>query len=273
MRGLMPTIEGRSLGCYRALGLGGFARVLASKLGLSQRPGPFCVVPSGYPHPVYLRAGTSDVATFFQVFHDLEYELDEPSPVRNIIDAGANIGLSAIFFAWRYPSATVIAMEPEASNFEVLQKNAAPYPRIVPLQSALWSSNATLDVTDPGQGKWGYQVVERANARQAVVQRVNALTVDAVMERAGFDHVDILKLDIEGAEKEVLDASSGWIDKVGLIAAELHDRFKPGCSRSFYNATNGFDMEWRRGEHVFVCRRTSGTAVETAATCTMAAKG
>lgn len=256
MRGLILTIEGRSLGSYRALGISGFARVLASKLRLSQRPTPFSVAPHGYPHRVHLRAGTSDVATFFQIFHDLEYQLDGPAAVRTIIDAGANIGLSSVFFARRYPSATVVAMEPETSNFELLQKNVASYRGIVPLQAALWSRDATLDVTDPGTGKWGYQVTDRSDGGQPVVQRVNALTVGTVMERAGFDRVDILKLDIEGAEKEVLDASSGWIDKVGLIVAELHDRFRPGCSRSFYNATNGFDMEGRRGEHVFV-RRTS----------------
>lgn len=70
-----------------------------------------------------------------------------------------------------------------------------------------------------------------------------------------LNHIEILKIDIEGAEKEVCESASAWIDKVGMMAIELHDRHKAGCSRSFYNATNGFDAEINRGENVFVVRQ------------------
>ena len=74
------------------------------------------------------------------------------------------------------------------------------------------------------------------------------------MKEHGIGRVDILKIDIEGAELEVFDASSPWIHDVDTIIAELHDRLKAGCERSFANATSGFRHRWRQGENVYVSR-------------------
>jgi FkbM family methyltransferase len=261
MRGLSFTIEGRPLAAYRVLGLQGFTRMLASKLQTSKGAQNIEVIPPGFAHSVRLRGGTSDIATFMQIFEDREYELEGLTGVRTIIDAGANIGLSAIYFAHRYPGARIVALEPEESNFDLLAHNVRPYSSVLPIEAALWSSNGTIDLVDPGAGKWGFQVREAVEAQHArTAQRTRAMTVSKVMEEAQFNHVDILKIDIEGAEKELFAASKEWIDKVDVLMVELHDRFKAGCSRSFYNATNAFGAEWHRGEHVFLKR--------TAATCT-----
>jgi hypothetical protein len=69
-----------------------------------------------------------------------------------------------------------------------------------------------------------------------------------------LESIDILKIDIEGAEKEVFADSTAWLGRVRAIIIELHDRLKPGCSRSFYNGSNGFDHEQYRGESVFLWR-------------------
>ena len=80
------------------------------------------------------------------------------------------------------------------------------------------------------------------------------LIVDRIMRDHGIEFIDVLKMDIEGAEKEVFENATPWIDKVGILIVELHERLKPGCSRSFYNATNDFDLEWTRGENIFLTR-------------------
>jgi len=61
-----------------------------------------------------------------------------------IVDAGANIGLASICFANKYANATIIAVEPEQSNFELLEENVAPYPNIVPVQAALWYEDSEV---------------------------------------------------------------------------------------------------------------------------------
>ena len=81
------------------------------------------------------------------------------------------------------------------------------------------------------------------------------MTIDTIMEEHRIDFIDILKIDIEGAEREVFGDASLWIGKVDALIVELHEQMKPGCNRSFYNATNGFDEEWHQGENEYLVRR------------------
>ena len=85
--------------------------------------------------------------------------------------------------------------------------------------------------------------------------KIQAITVDKIIKDYKLKQIDILKIDIEGAEKEIFEDTSKWILKVNCIMAELHDRFKPGCSRSFYNGTNGFKNEIINGENVILSRK------------------
>jgi FkbM family methyltransferase len=161
--------------------------------------------------------------------------------------------MASVFYANRFPEARIIAIEPERSNFAMLKKNAAYYPNILPIQGALWGQNVELNLSNPGAGNWGYQTREH-RASDNVVDTVNGITIDKIMEQYGCEYIDILKVDIEGAEKEVFDTSACWIDRVGTIIVELHDRAKNGCSRSVYSATRDFEHEWRKGELTFFAR-------------------
>ena len=187
----------------------------------------------------------------------MEKHYDMPCQIvpKTILDAGANIGLSAIFFAHKYPGATIVALEPESSNFRLLQKNASPYPQIKPLQAALWNHSGHIKLIDPDDGNDGFRTVEEDANGNAQVEVVPALTVDAVISRMELTSIDLLKIDIEGAEKEVFENSSHWIDKVEVIMAELHDNLKPGCSQAFMEATKAFPAESTKGEIVMRLRR------------------
>jgi hypothetical protein len=81
------------------------------------------------------------------------------------------------------------------------------------------------------------------------------MTLDKLMDECGIDYIDVLKIDIEGSEKEVFENAARWIDRVGMIAVELHDRFKSGCSSSVYSATKGFEILSRNGETIFFARK------------------
>jgi FkbM family methyltransferase len=208
-------------------------------------------------HPIALRLPTADLATFEQVFKKGEYRFKTKTPPRVIVDAGAHVGLTAIYFANRFPDARIIAIEPEAKNFELLTRNIAHYPNSVAMHAALWDREGELRVVDPGMGTWGFMT--RGEAAQDTISAafrhmISATTVAAVMRDHQLESIDILKIDIEGAEKEVFADSTAWLGRVRAIIIELHDRLKPGCSRSFYNGSNGFDHEQYRGESVFLWR-------------------
>jgi hypothetical protein len=83
---------------------------------------------------------------------------------------------------------------------------------------------------------------------------VRAVTVTDVMREFGLGTIDLLKVDIEGSEKELFAAPGDWIEHVDAICMELHDRFKPGCTRTFFGAVEDFAIEVRRGEDVLVLR-------------------
>lgn len=212
-----------------------------------------------------VRTKTSDAATFVHIFIHRDYDIDAGAEPKLIVDGGACVGYASVFFANKYPAARIIALEPEATNYEMLKANTAAYPNVTALRAGVWDKRAPLAIENPGDEKWAFRVREAA----AGAGTVEALTVEDIMGLSGVDFVDILKLDIEGAEKEVFSASPAWLERVRVLVVELHDRYKAGCSRAFYAAVSGHDFkESRRGENVVLVRnraprdasRAAGTA-------------
>jgi FkbM family methyltransferase len=207
----------------------------------------------GHGASLYLRPETTDVAVYKEIFIDHQHVVDLSPPPRNIIDGGGNIGLSAVDFALQYPLARVISIEPEAGNFEMLKKNTRLFPNVLPLQAALWNQGTELALLDPGCGAWGFHT--SANVLdEAKIQVVPALTISEIIARFKIEVIDILKLDIEGAEREVLADSSDWIHKVRLLIVELHEEISKGCTEVFKSATLDFDCSQIGGGKI-VCRR------------------
>ena len=211
----------------------------------------------GIRYPFYLRCRTSDLPTFDQVFIRQDYVFDVEKTPAVIVDAGANIGLASIYFASKFPDSHIIAIEPEASNFDMLKKNVAPYSNITPVNAALWNRNEEINLVDPGLGKWGF-MTQGENYKEEglgrVTHRVQGMTIDKIMDDNHLEKIDILKLDIEGAEREVFIDSSSWINKVNALIIELHERMKSGCNRTFYKNSEGFDNEWQYGENIYLSR-------------------
>jgi FkbM family methyltransferase len=180
-------------------------------------------------HPLHLRAGTSDLWMFEEVFIDGEYALPNELHPRLILDVGANAGFASVYFANRYPQARILAVEPDPSNVELLRRNVAAYPQVEVVHGAVWFESTTLGLDDRGD-KSGIQVRAEAGGD------VRALTIDELLALANSSRVDILKLDVEGAEKELFEHNPAWLANVGVLMIELHDRFKPGCSKAVYSA-------------------------------------
>ncbi len=207
--------------------------------------------------PFRLRNHSSDVPTFQQVFIKQEYDFLVETPPKVIVDAGANIGLASIYFANKYPTAKIIAVEPEQSNFQLLKSNTAPYETILPVQAALWNHNGKINLVDPGLGHWAFMTEDENTGEHALGafrHQVKAMTVDRIIADHGLDRIDVLKIDIEGAEREVFQDTSAWIDRVDALIVELHERMKPGCNRSFLQGAKGFDNQWRQGENLYLSR-------------------
>jgi len=199
---------------------------------------------------VAIRRATSDVSTFEQVFVEQEYELTLDSEPATIIDAGANIGLASVLFANRYPRARIIAIEPDPANFAMLERNIRAYPNVTAVRAALWGRSGPLQVANPDDEPWAFRVEEADGGG------VDAVTVEHVLGTLGTGRVDLLKMDIEGAETEVMAHSAAWIDRVGVLIAELHGGqaastfFQAVGGRGFEISTHGENVVARRGRAV-----------------------
>ena len=99
--------------------------------------------------------------------------------------------------------------------------------------------------------KGTFQITE--NGRQ----RVRAITMDTLMRENGIESIDFLKIDIEGAEVEVFETYP-WIKKVRVIAIELHDRVRFGCSSIVKSALSDLYCD-QRGEVTFFSRQSVDT--------------
>jgi FkbM family methyltransferase len=206
---------------------------------------------------VLIRLGTSDVAAFEHVFVKKEYEFRLREKPSIIVDVGANVGMSAVYFSQRYPDARVIAIEPEPGNFDILSRNSERFTNIVPVHAGLWNRDGYVTIRDGGQGNWGMRVSDVTEPSDSLVR---ALRIQTLLKKYNIQQIDLLKIDAEGAECEILEDFPSWIDRVRFICAELHDRFRPGCSPAFEAATAAFPIKWQQGE--LCCAGREGTIVK-----------
>jgi len=205
-------------------------------------------------HPLIIRQNTSDWSVFHSIFILKEFELPITVKPKLIIDAGAYTGLSALYFSSKYPQAKIIAIEPENSNFEILKKHASNNSNIFPVKAGLWYKNCFLKIINKNSEKWDF-IIKEALASEPY--DVKAITIDALLKQSGFTEIDILKIDIEGSEKELFSKNCNtWINKVKIIIIELHDNIRDGCSQALYSAINKNQWkEYRKGEKVILIRR------------------
>lgn len=186
-------------------------------------------------HPLSLRPSSSDVPTFFQVFLDDEYRIPFSQAPKVIIDGGANIGLFSIKMKNQFPDASIVCVEPDPENFQMLQKNLSQYGGIQYENRGIWNKDTRLKVYDKyDSGKWGMIVEEDLESGS-----IDAISLDSLFKKYELDRVDVLKLDIETSEKKLFsEGYEKWLPKVKMVIIELHDWMEPGCSKPFFSAIN-----------------------------------
>ena len=206
-------------------------------------------------YPVYCRRGTSDKDCFGQIFVEKEYRfLNGTCDPKVIVDCGANVGFSTVYFLSQFPGARVIAIEPDERNVEMLRRNTAPYcDRVTILHSAVWSRPKMLIVckgTYRGGREWATQVRVCQDDEESDLQAVD---IGSLFGRFGFEEIDILKMDIERAELAVFSENfEPWVGRIGIYLIELHDE---ECRDAFLTALGERQFEISRSGELTVARR------------------
>ena len=163
-----------------------------------------------------------------------------------IFDCGAHIGTAAVYFTNKYPEAQIYSVEPEVNNYKLLIYNTIFYDNIHPIRGAIWDKeNKLLEVQNNGFGRAGFMMKETdVIGRDDTI--VDSYTIPQLMKVANCDTIDLLKIDIEGSEKELFEGANvhDWLCKVRVLAIELHDRMKLGCSNAFFRAMSKYDWHF-----------------------------
>ena len=236
---------------HRALRMHDEARARWSR-GERSPTGPLIDLPLGRsPYRVWLRPGTCDVILYDDIVVQEQYGSVPLDGVRTIVDAGANIGLASAYLLWKSPSARVVALEPDPVNYDLCVRNLAAFgERAVVLRAGLWSRPCRIEVEAENLGTWASTTapVEGRGGADAI----DGFDVATLMDRHGMETVDLLKIDIEGAEREVFSADDlSWLDRVGCIQIEL----EPESRESFFRAVAGHGFEFLQHREVTVARR------------------
>jgi len=208
--------------------------------------------------PIILRAGTSDLDVFRTVILEKEYApLRDCADVDLVVDCGANVGISSVWFLNAFPDCRVLAVEPDPENYQALLHNLAAYGRrATPIHAAVWARPTDLQLVegDYRDGRhWARRVSAAASASTAVIR---GMTMYDLLLAAQSDRISILKIDIEGAETPLFQGTDhGWLKAVDAIAIELHGDSPFGDpAPAFYAAMEEHNFTLSRSGELTLCR-------------------
>jgi FkbM family methyltransferase len=193
---------------------------------LAWREGPVCIAKmslgrgemthgfSGLLYPFTFRRISEDKNVVLgNIIRNEALEGPLPDDARFIVDAGCYIGDTSALFLSRYPKSTCVALEPGVAH-ELASRNLARYgERAYLLKAALMGSAGACKINEAGTG------TEAVHASDGDVE---AVTMSQLLKLSPHGRIDILKVDIEGAENELFQRAEDWLHLVDCITIELH---------------------------------------------------
>jgi FkbM family methyltransferase len=166
----------------------------------------------------------ADSFIFSELFLHNYYDLRLPGVPRNILDLGANIGLTAIFWNRTYPQTKLACVEPMPNNLEVLKWNIAENKvDITVLEGAVAVADGEIRM-EIAEKDFGHQVATETSTGKETI-KVNAYSMPTILNRLGWSEIDLLKVDIEGYEAYLLKENRDWLRQVNHMIIELHGTY------------------------------------------------
>ncbi len=177
----------------------------------------------------------SDVAVLQQVFVSGCYEpivkeilkSDSLTDRLKILDAGSNVGYSCLYFKAFFPASDIIAVEPEPGNQKQLEKNIEVNGFLLKelIKGGIWNKSTNLEVKrDFRDNREAAFTVKETTADNGI----QGFSFDQIIQKNGWQEVDLLKIDIEGGETVLFDTdehADNILQRTKFLAIEIHDEF------------------------------------------------
>jgi FkbM family methyltransferase len=206
--------------------------------------------------PVYVRdngVGTMTIAEFFSPDSAIMPTNLPALHPKVIYDLGANVGVSSLFFASLYPKATIYGFEPLPENFEVCSLNYRGIPnpsQVFPWAIGSKSGQAIFDCKNDSRGGRLKSTLPDPNLQTIAQIQVKIVSIADLIGKEGLPPPDLLKIDVEGAEYDVLEGLAGYEDSVGSIYLETHgENIRRDC------------ILWLERHNFQICQGTDRTAI------------
>jgi FkbM family methyltransferase len=200
-----------------------------------------------------LRGRSVDFHVFNSIFGEGEYDFDIGFVPEVIVDAGAYTGFSAVYFHRRFPQAMLLRWSLKHTNFGLLVRNTSPFDNIRPVRGGIYGLETRLEIADSGVDKYAFSLRVSEESEDSVP----GYTITGLMKEFGLTRIDILKMDIEGAEHSVfMNQPETWLPMVRMVIAEVHEHLHSGVRELITEKLSdaGFMIDWR-GENLIASRR------------------
>jgi FkbM family methyltransferase len=185
--------------------------------------------------PIHIRKNSSDIGVLRQVFRARQYDFGnypqadriqkryrhilERGKIPLIIDAGANNGCSALWFAKNFPNSKVVAIEPDHENCEICRLNTRANSDIAVIEAAVGGTPGFVTLENPWDVSWGMQT-----KRVVTDDKVEVRTIKDIVSTYGIEYqLFIVKIDIEGFEADLFSNNTDWLNSVMVVIIEPHD--------------------------------------------------
>ena len=223
----------------------------------------------------YREDSIGDIGVIRQIFYNQDYDITHWEQGKKlleyhkllsknkeslIIDAGANIGASAVYFSKKFTNALVFSIEPDEANFELLKMNTSGL-NVFNFKGAIADVDGEVFFEDPGRSDWGF-MTKSLNSLDISpnTKKVRSISPQSILSHHSCQNANplILKIDIEGGEEALVSGNTDWLGAFPLVIIELHDWMLPfsGSSRNFIKSLNQHDFDFLyRGENIFLFNR------------------
>jgi FkbM family methyltransferase len=167
---------------------------------------------------IFLRTYAGDITMLYEIFLNRSYQFKgmETFTPKTIVDLGAHIGMSALYFSTCFTGAEVYCIEPDEDNFTLLQKNTVSNRQITPIRAAISDTDGTAGIE---KSRFSYNSSIQAGEGNNSIRTV---TMPTLLNQLNITTIDLLKVDIEGYEKKIFAGNISWLAKVNRIIIEVH---------------------------------------------------
>lgn len=161
------------------------------------------------------RLNRGDLQSIREVWFEEAYRLPFPDPCGVLLDLGANIGLTCVWLARKYPFTRIVAVEPVPDNAVLVRRNFL----LNGIKGEVFEA-----AVGPRDGTAAFQLHKNSNQGKLGESgmQVAMISVNSILQKLLTPQLDLVKIDIEGGEQELFLGPTGWLDRTKAIIIEFH---------------------------------------------------